>query len=96
MKIIHTSILALFFCLSSRAEDGSTLWFRYAAGPKVEINCREQLLTLNIAVSELQKYWIGLPMALDVNVTKELRALGNEGHTIRFCRRQANYRCFFR
>ena len=83
MRIISI-LLALFFCLSSHAEDGSALWLRYATGTKAEINCRKQSPTLNIAVSELQKYWKGgLPVALEVNATKELRALGNEGYTIR-------------
>lgn len=83
MRIISI-LLALFFCLSSRAEDGSALWLRYATGTKAEISCRKQSPTLNIAVSELQKHWKGgIPVALEVNATKELRALGNEGYTIR-------------
>lgn len=73
----------MFFSLLSHAEDGSALWLRYATGTKAEISCRKQSPTLNIAVSELQKYWKGgLPVALEVNATKELRALGNEGYTI--------------
>ena len=84
MRNIFALTFTLFFCFSSIwAEDGSALWLRYASGAKAEITSKKQSPTLRIAVSELQNFWQGgIPVTLEVQNNKELRALGNEGYTI--------------
>lgn len=71
----------LFFSLFSvYAEDGSALWLRYSTGAKAIIMNKKQSPTLNIAVSELRNFWQGgIPITLEIQKNKELRALGNDG-----------------
>lgn len=84
MRIISLIILLFLTNVSIHAEDGSALWLRYPTGAKAEITSKKQSPTLNIAVSELQQHWaMGIPVSLEVRANKELRALGNEGYTIR-------------
>ena len=75
----------LFFSLFSvYAEDGSALWLRYSTGAKAIIMNKKQSPTLNIAVSELRNFWQGgIPITLEIQKNKELRALGNDGYIIR-------------
>ena len=45
---------------------------------------KKQSPTLNIAVSELRNFWQGgIPITLEIQKNKELRALGNDGYIIR-------------
>lgn len=84
MRIISLIILLFLTNVFIHAEDGSALWLRYPTGAKAEITSKKQSPTLNIAVSELQQHWaMGIPVSLEVRANKELRALGNEGYTIR-------------
>lgn len=86
MSMRNLFILIVFFFSNFyvHAEDGSALWLRYAAGAKAEVSCKKQSPTLNIAVSELQKFWKGeTPITLEVRGDKELRALGDDGYVIR-------------
>ncbi|WP_195470917.1 alpha-glucuronidase family glycosyl hydrolase [Bacteroides xylanisolvens] len=85
MRIISILILVFLFCFSSvYAEDGSALWLRYPTGAKAIIMNKKQSPTLNIAVSELQNFWQGgIPITLEIQKNKELRALGNDGYIIR-------------
>lgn len=84
MRIISIIILLFLSNIFIYAEDGSALWLRYATGAKAKITSKKQSPTLNIAVSELQQHWtMGIPVSLEVRANKELRALGNEGYTIR-------------
>lgn len=84
MRIISLIILLFLTNVFIHAEDGSALWLRYPTGAKAEITTKKQSPTLNIAVSELQQHWTkGIPVSLEVRANKELRALGNEGYTIR-------------
>lgn len=85
MRIISILILVFLFCFPSvYAEDGSALWLRYPTGAKAIIMNKKQSPTLNIAVSELQNFWQGgIPITLEIQKNKELRALGNDGYIIR-------------
>lgn len=84
MRIISIIILLFLSNVFIHAEDGSALWLRYSTGAKAKITSKKQSPTLNIAVSELQQHWtMGIPVSLEVRANKELRALGNEGYTIR-------------
>ena len=85
MRIISILTFVLFFSLFSvYAEDGSALWLRYSTGAKAIIMNKKQSPTLNIAVSELRNFWQGgIPITLEIQKNKELRALGNDGYIIR-------------
>ena len=85
MRIISILTFVLFFSLFSvYAEDGSALWLRYPTGAKAIIMNKKQSPTLNIAVSELRNFWQGgIPITLEIQKNKELRALGNDGYIIR-------------
>lgn len=85
MRIISILTFVLFFSLfSAYAEDGSALWLRYSTGAKAIIMNKKQSPTLNIAVSELRNFWQGgIPITLEIQKNKELRALGNDGYIIR-------------
>ena len=85
MRIISILTFVLFFsCFSIHAEDGSALWLRYPTGAKAIIMNKKQSPTLNIAVSELRNFWQGgIPITLEIQKNKELRALGNDGYIIR-------------
>ena len=85
MRIISILILVFLFCFPSvYAEDGSALWLRYPTGAKAIIMNKKQSPTLNIADSELQNFWQGgIPITLEIQKNKELRALGNDGYIIR-------------
>lgn len=84
MRIISLIILLFLTNVFIHAEDGSALWLRYPTGAKAEITSKKQSPTLDIAISELQQHWTkGIPVSLEVRANKELRALGNEGYTIR-------------
>ena len=84
MRIISILTFVLFFSLFSvYAEDGSALWLRYSTGAKAIIMNKKQSPTLNIAVSELRNFWQGgIPITLEIQKNKELRALGNDGHGV--------------
>ena len=85
MRIISILTFVLFFSLFSvYAEDGSALWLRYSTGAKAIIMNKKKSPTLNIAVSELRNFWQGgIPITLEIQKSKELRALGNDGYIIR-------------
>lgn len=85
VRVLLLWVFVVSFAVSVSAEDGSSLWLRYqSTGAKADIKCEKQSPTLNIAVSELQKFWEGgMPVMLEIRKDKEWRKLGKEGYTIR-------------
>lgn len=90
MKQLFSIILFIFILHPVAAEDGSRLWLRYAVDGNADITCKKQSPMLRVAVSELQRAWKGAPVTLELLRTKELRALGDEGYTIRTTLKQPN------
>ena len=68
----HT-LRALFVALSlltvtlTHAEDGSRLWLRYHYWGKTNVECNTQTPTTNIAIAELQSYWRGQKVVLQLD-----------------------------
>lgn len=83
MKQLFSIILFIFILHPVAAEDGSRLWLRYAVDGNADITCKKQSPMLRVAVTELQRAWKGVPVTLELLRSKELRALGEEGYTIR-------------
>ena len=83
MRALFILTFLYFFLSDAQAEDGSALWLRGSTYGKAEITCKRQSPTLNIAVSELQKAWKGVPVSLEWQRSKEIQSLGEEGYVIR-------------
>lgn len=71
--------MLLLAALQARADDGSRLWLRYAAGAKAVVGMQRATPTLRIAARELHDAWRGAPVSL---VVAKDRALSAEGFRI--------------
>lgn len=73
----HTLLISLFliFNLISFAEDGGKLWLRFEQNGQSAITKAENVTgsTVDIAIEELQNYWKGLPVRLELNDNAELK-----------------------
>ncbi len=74
-------LLALTFCITTRAEDGSQLWLRYQVQDKANITGQESL-----AANELKKYYNGnaVKLVIDASLPDEgyQISIANSGATI--------------
>lgn len=65
-----------------KAEDGSRLWLRAEASAGASVSANKKSPVIDNAVSELQSYWQGVPVRLEIIKNKEVGKLGKEGYVI--------------
>ncbi len=68
--------------VSLYAEDGSRLWLRYSQNEQANITANKKNATVDIAVDELTKQWKGGPIELNIQGSKALREIGEDGFRI--------------
>lgn len=79
-------LLTLFsFCIlqGALAEDGSRLWLRQATDAQATVTCKPTSEKAQLAMTELQQAWKGVPVVLNKTKDKELRKLAADSYRIR-------------
>ncbi|KAA6351665.1 Extracellular xylan exo-alpha-(1-_2)-glucuronosidase [termite gut metagenome] len=64
------------------AEDGSRLWLRFSSNGNAQVTSNIKGATVDIAIRELRKQWIGAGIKLNLTRTKEVNTLGSDGYII--------------
>lgn len=82
MKVIRALSLlaACIITMQALADDGSRLWLRLPSDAGATVTASRHDPTIDLAISELEQAWKGLPITLQV---KKDKALASDGYSIR-------------